>query len=70
MVSHDILVNNFFLQSLGKEIRVFGKRLAALERDDQGYEIKPKEWFNGLSIDPGASLTDPRLFSLTYIYCI
>lgn len=29
-------------------------------RDEKGYEIKPREWFNGLSLDPGASLTDPR----------
>mmetsp|Transcript_30269 Transcript_30269/g.41641 ORF Transcript_30269/g.41641 Transcript_30269/m.41641 type:complete len:221 (+) Transcript_30269:3-665(+) len=32
----------------------------AIARDEQGYEIKPKDWFNGLSLDPGASLTDPR----------
>lgn len=31
-----------------------------IKRDDQGYEIKPRDWFNGLSLDPGASLTDPR----------
>lgn len=31
-----------------------------ITRDENGYEIKPKEWFNGLSSDPGASLTDPR----------
>mmetsp|Transcript_22985 Transcript_22985/g.38474 ORF Transcript_22985/g.38474 Transcript_22985/m.38474 type:complete len:216 (+) Transcript_22985:67-714(+) len=35
-------------------------RLNAVLRDEQGYEIKPREWFNGLSVDPGASLTDPR----------
>eukprot|EP01038_Epipyxis_sp_PR26KG_P004930 gene4930-6898_t len=34
--------------------------LAMIERDSQGYEIKSKDWFNGLSVDPGASLTDPR----------
>lgn len=28
--------------------------------DEQGYIIKDKGWFNGLSADPGASLTDPR----------
>jgi len=28
--------------------------------DENGYEIKPKEWFNNLSLDPGGSLTDPR----------
>ena len=32
----------------------------AIQRDGQGYEIKSKDWFNGLSVDPGASLTDPR----------
>lgn len=30
------------------------------ELDSQGYIIKPRDWFNGLSSDPGASLTDPR----------
>lgn len=34
--------------------------LRAIQRDDKGYEIKPRDWFNGLSTDPGASLTDPR----------
>ena len=34
--------------------------LRAIQRDEKGYEIKPKDWFNGLSTDPGASLTDPR----------
>ena len=33
---------------------------ADLRYDDQGYIIKPRDWFNGLSADPGASLTDPR----------
>lgn len=33
---------------------------AATQRDELGYEIKPRDWFNGLSTDPGASLTDPR----------
>lgn len=32
----------------------------AVARDEKGYEIKPRDWFNGLSLDPGASLTDPR----------
>ena len=32
----------------------------AIVRDEMGYEVKPKDWFNGLSLDPGASLTDPR----------
>ena len=31
-----------------------------IEKDDKGYIIKPRDWFNGLSKDPGASLTDPR----------
>lgn len=34
--------------------------LGAVQRDEKGYEIKPRDWFNGLSKDPGASLTDPR----------
>ena len=38
--------------------------LCSIARDDKGYEIKPKEWFNGLSVDPGASLTDPRAVPL------
>lgn len=35
-------------------------RASSLQRDELGYEIKPRDWFNGLSTDPGASLTDPR----------
>ena len=31
-----------------------------VQKDAQGYEIKPRDWFNGLSLDPGGSLTDPR----------
>ena len=31
-----------------------------VQKDAQGYEIKPRDWFNGLSVDPGGSLTDPR----------
>ena len=36
--------------------------LKALEYDDQGYLIKTREsgWFNGLSTNPGDSLSDPR----------
>jgi flagellar basal body-associated protein FliL len=33
------------------------------ELDSQGYIVKPRDWFNGLSGDPGASLTDPRAVS-------
>jgi len=33
---------------------------AELQYDEQGYIVKPRDWFNGLSADPGASLTDPR----------
>lgn len=28
--------------------------------DAQGYEVKARDWFNGLSSDPGDSLNDPR----------
>ena len=35
-------------------------QLSDIKRDANGYEIKPKDWFNGLSLDPGGSLTDPR----------
>jgi hypothetical protein len=28
--------------------------------DEKGYEIKARDWFNGLSSDPGDSLNDPR----------
>jgi hypothetical protein len=31
-----------------------------LQYDAQGYLIKPRDWFNGLSSDPGNSLDDPR----------
>jgi hypothetical protein len=30
------------------------------QKDAQGYEIKDRSWFNGLSTDPGNSLADPR----------
>jgi len=29
----------------------------SLQYDSQGYVIKPRDWFNGLSTDPGGSLT-------------
>ena len=32
----------------------------SIQYDSQGYVIKPRDWFNGLSTDPGGSLTDPR----------
>lgn len=31
-----------------------------LKYDSQGYLIKDRDWFNGLSADPGNSLDDPR----------
>lgn len=34
--------------------------MSSLQYDSQGYIIKPRDWFNGLSTDPGGSLTDPR----------
>ena len=34
--------------------------MSNLQYDNQGYIIKPRDWFNGLSTDPGGSLTDPR----------
>jgi len=34
--------------------------MSNLQYDSQGYLIKPRDWFNGLSTDPGGSLTDPR----------
>jgi len=44
--------------------RLFSSRPALsrvyIERDEKGYEIKPRDWFNGLSSDPGNSLADPR----------
>ena len=33
---------------------------AELKYDSQGYLIKDRDWFNGLSADPGNSLEDPR----------
>lgn len=29
-------------------------------KDDKGYDVKAREWFNGLSSDPGDSMNDPR----------
>lgn len=42
------------------QVKGFTTALYNVQRDAQGYEIKPKDWFNGLSMDPGASLTDAR----------
>lgn len=39
-------------------VRVLAK--ADLKYDNQGYLIKDRDWFNGLSADPGNSLDDPR----------
>eukprot|EP01041_Mallomonas_annulata_P005021 gene5021-10046_t len=36
------------------------KLSADLKKDSSGYIIKERDWFNGLSIDPGNSLADPR----------
>lgn len=35
-------------------------QLNALQKDEKGYIVKDRQWFNGLSLDAGASLTDPR----------
>ena len=35
-------------------------RCNAEAKDAQGYLIKPRDWFNGLSADPGDSINDPR----------
>ena len=36
------------------------RRNAEAKYDAQGYLIKPRDWFNGLSADPGDSINDPR----------
>mmetsp|Transcript_19733 Transcript_19733/g.19842 ORF Transcript_19733/g.19842 Transcript_19733/m.19842 type:complete len:214 (+) Transcript_19733:106-747(+) len=39
----------------------FSSRLHAdAPKDEYGYLIKERDWFNGLSVDPGNSLADPR----------
>ena len=35
-------------------------RLNSLSKDDKGYIVKDRNWFQGLSKDAGASITDPR----------
>lgn len=40
--------------------RLRNKLSADLLKDDKGYVIKSRDWFNGLSVDPGDSLADPR----------
>jgi hypothetical protein len=35
-------------------------KLNSLKKDDKGYVVKDRDWFQGLSQDAGASLTDPR----------
>ena len=34
--------------------------LNEVKKDDKGYLIKERDWFNGLSMDPGDSINDPR----------
>ena len=34
--------------------------LKSLNKDDKGYIVKDRNWFQGLSKDAGASITDPR----------
>ena len=41
------------------DVRAFLAK-AELKYDSQGYLIKERDWFNGLSADPGNSLDDPR----------
>ena len=60
-------VNAFFLSHPHKAIKhnVFKKLSQSnnrimVQKDENGYEVKPRDWFNGLSLDPGGSLTDPR----------
>ena len=61
-----IILAAVFLFAVTEGFRSLGFRIArstplkALEKDAQGYLIKPRDWFNGLSSDPGDSLNDPR----------
>lgn len=35
-------------------LRLLGRFMAEVKYDAQGYVIKDRDWFNGLSMDPGA----------------
>eukprot|EP01036_Dinobryon_divergens_P028116 gene28116-37011_t len=59
-LSVGIISTHSYSIQFGVRSRISFHRWKAIQRDEQGYEIKPKDWFNGLSLDPGASLTDPR----------
>lgn len=48
--------NYFNRQVISRKIMI----TKAIQYDEKGYEIKPRDWFNGLSSDPGNSLADPR----------
>ena len=63
VVAYLSLVSAFARPFGGSHSRGVGQTsLKALEYDDQGYLIKTREsgWFNGLSTNPGDSLSDPR----------
>jgi hypothetical protein len=53
-----VVVSNAFILPMSSRISSTCRK--AIERDSQGYEVKPRDWFNGLSGDPGNSIADPR----------
>ena len=42
------------------QVRTSSTLFSSKQYDDKGYLIKEKDWFNGLSTNPGDSLNDPR----------
>lgn len=54
------VVQSFFCRTTATSRLCRLTALQAEKYDEKGYIVKPRDWFNGLSVDPGASLTDPR----------
>jgi hypothetical protein len=63
IVMGSVAVNAFISPLQRTRIASSALSMQKEELDSQGYIIKPRDWFNGLSGDPGASLTDPRAVS-------
>lgn len=51
---HSISTNRKWLHNISTKSSLYA------QKDSQGYLIKDRTWFDGLSTDAGASLTDPR----------
>jgi hypothetical protein len=54
------ILSQAFMPRMGSNVVRNLSKLNALQYDDKGYIVKERDWFNGLSTDPGNSLADPR----------